>query len=255
MAQPIAFVLLDRHVVPDMNAVAAAIRARHPDVPVEVAAAGEAGQAAGSPLISCAGQMVVVMSIPAALPRDEGVLDTASRTWPQAKATFARHRAHLIVSTLGASENRLPVVRAMTAVIGAIMATVPVRTGVLWSRVAVSAEHWLQMSPAAFAPYPSFPFMLWVGIYPFRDGALIGAVTYGLASFVGREIELEGNGADLSNIIDKVAGLTAYLIERGEVIPDGHTFGGSETERLALRHATSRRFANLPVLLATCPAA
>ena len=64
MAQPIAFVLLDRHVVPDMNAVAAAIRARHPDVPVEVAAAGEAGQAAGSPLISCAGQMVVVMSIP-----------------------------------------------------------------------------------------------------------------------------------------------------------------------------------------------
>jgi hypothetical protein len=114
MAQPIAFVLLDRHVVPDMNAVAAAIRARHPDVPVEVAAAGEAGQAAGSPLISCAGQMVVVMSIPAALPRDEGVLDTASRTWPQAKATFARHRAHLIVSTLGASENRLPVVRAMT---------------------------------------------------------------------------------------------------------------------------------------------
>jgi hypothetical protein len=87
---------------------------------------------------------------------------------------------------------------------------------------------------------------------PFRQGAAFGAVTHGLSSFVGREIEFE-DGRDLSSVINKVAGLASYLIQHGDVIKDGQTFGASETERLKVQHAISREYAGLPVLRVTAP--
>jgi hypothetical protein len=75
------------------------------------------------------------------------------------------------------------------------------------------------VSRSAFAPYPDDPFLLWIDIHPFRYDSAIGAVTTGMASFVGREIELEGGGLDLSSVLNKVAGLSVFLIERGSVIP------------------------------------
>jgi hypothetical protein len=56
---------------------------------------------------------------------------------------------------------------------------------------------------------------------------------------------------DGARIVSKVAGLAVYLIERGSVIPDGNTFGADQTERIKVHHATSRRFADMPILLAT----
>jgi hypothetical protein len=127
---------------------------------------------------------------------------------------------------------------------------------VLWeSLVAHPAARWLEMSRTAFAPYPQFPYHLWVSIHPFRDGVVTGAITFGLSSFVGREIDLEGVGLDPRTVLDKVAGLAAYLLERGAVVRDGDTIGASETERLQVRHVTSRRVAGLPVLLTTPQAA
>jgi hypothetical protein len=248
----IAFVLLDQSIDPDMRAVAEAIRTRHPGTAVSL----PDDRDAASPMIVCAGKIVVVMSMPAPAPRDDGVVGPASVTWPQARAAFDRHRAHLIVSVLGENPHPLPNTRVMTAVIGGLIAAVPGCVGVVWAgRVAGPAERWLDMSRNAFAPHPDFPFMLWIGIHPFRDQSMIGAVTYGLSSLVGREIEFEGTGADIGNIVRKVAGLAAYLIERGSAIPDGNTVGVDETERIKVRHTTSRRFADTPILLATLPGA
>jgi Domain of unknown function (DUF4261) len=254
MDRPMAFVLLDRPVAPDMAAVVAAIVRRHPGTPASVPGEAKPGQRNDSPLLLCAGEFVVVMSMPAPVPRDDGVIARAAAAWPQARATFDRHRAHLIVSTLGTSEHPLRLARPVTAVVGALIAAVPGCLGVVWGQVAHPAERWLGMSRAAFAPYPEFPFKLWVGIHPFGYGSSVGAVTSGLAAWVGREVEFEGDGLDLSKIVDKVAGLAAYLIERGSVIGDGETFGASGDERIQVHHAMSNRFSGLPVLLATAGA-
>jgi hypothetical protein len=71
--------------------------------------------------------------------------------------------------------------------------------------------------------------MLWVAIHPFRYDSGVGAVTTAV------EIEFEGERLGQPDIINKVGGLAAYLIERG-MIDDGD----SETERLKARPSASR---------------
>ena len=41
-----------------------------------------------------------------------------------------------------------------------------------------------------------------------------------------------------------------YLIEHGDVIKDGDTFGGSEAERITVRHAMSSHIPGVKILLA-----
>jgi hypothetical protein len=109
---------------------------------------------------------------------------------------------------------------------------------------------WSTFARSAFVPYPEtgYPFMLWIDIVPFRSEGAFGAVTNGLAAFAGREIEFETDQPDLHDVLTKVGGLAAYLIEHGPVLRDGDTFGASESERITVRHATSSRFAGLAVL-------
>jgi hypothetical protein len=244
----ISLVLLNRPMTPDMNAVAEAIRGRYPDIPVSVLS-----EAAEQALIVCGGKIVVVMSIPAQAPQDEDVMVRAGATWPQVRETFKRHRAHLVVAMMEDDADPQEAARIVTAVIGGLLAVVPGCLGVIWGgRVANPADRFLDMSKQAFAPSPGFPFMLWISIHPFRQGATFGAVTHGLMSFAGREIEFEG-GRDLPGVLNKVAGLASYLIQHGDVIKDGQTFGASETERLKVRHAISREIAGLPVLRVMAP--
>ena len=154
---------------------------------------------------------------------------------------------------MGEDNNALAKVRIATALVGGLIAAIPGCIGVVWGKVAHPADRWLEMSQRAFAPFPDFPFTLWVGIHPFRSDSGVGVVTSGLATFVGREAEVEGRAADLPILINRVAGLAAYLIERGSVISDGDTIGISEAERITVRHMTSRRFLGLPVLFAGSP--
>jgi len=250
--QPIAFVLLEHPVEPDLAAVVAAIRARHPGVSAQVP--GSAPRS-NTTLIQCDGALVALMSMPAPVPRDAATIARAEATWPQAAATIGAHRAHLVVSALDKDLTRLRAARVVTAVVGAAIAAVPGCVGAIWNgRVAYPAAVWLEMSRAAFAPYPDFPFMLWLSIHPFRHDSGIGAVTFGLLSFVGREIEFEAKGLDPPGVINRVAGLAVYMIERGSVIPDGHTFGANEQERIQIHHVRSQRFSGLPVVLASVTA-
>lgn len=189
------------------------------------------------------------MSMPAPIPQDAGLWARAATTWPESKAVAARHRGHLIISMLGKSEQPLVAARVTTAVIGALIATMPECCGVVWAgRVARPADLWLEMSRDSFAPYPDYPFRLWVDILPFRSGAKIGAVTMGLSAFVGREIEFVTGKLTLSALFDKVAGLSVYLIEHGSVVKDGDTIGASASERIQVRHTNSDAFGGLPVL-------
>jgi hypothetical protein len=68
---------------------------------------------------------------------------------------------------------------------------------------------------------------------------------------VGREIEFEGARLGLSDVINKINGLAADLIENGMVINDGDSVGASEKEPLKAIYTTSKRFSGWPVLLVT----
>jgi len=245
----LALVLLDNPVTPDMSAVNKVLHARHPELATEAGDGGGAQQAsADSPLIRCGNELVAVMSMPAPIPHDQGLWARAATTWPESKVVAARHRGHVIVSMLGKSEQPLVAARLTTAVIGALIATLPEACGVVWAgRVARSADLWLETSIDSFAPYPDYPFRLWVDILPFRSGAKIGAVTMGLTAFVGREIEFVTGKLTLSALFDKVAGLSVYLIEHGSVVKDGDTIGVSASERIQVRYKNSDVFGGLPV--------
>ena len=251
--RPINVILLDEPVALDMQAVAQAIRSRHPNVPVDVISAEAKGPGSkDSPLIRCDGEFVVVMNMPAPAPREQGidaVWTRATIAWPEAIAVRDRHRAHIIVATLAEGKAPLPEARILTAVIGGLLDTVSQCSAVMWGpRVARSAAHWKEQSRAAFAAYPDYPFLLWVDLLPMKTATGIEAITVGLSSFVGREIEFDAGRLELADVLDKMAGLSAYLIEHGDVIKDGDTFGGSASERIKVNHAVSTRIPGLQVL-------
>src|SRR4051812_27874613 len=248
---PIAFVLTDHMQLPDMGAVARALRRRHPDLEVEVSDT-DADQA-GGPLIRCGGEFITIMSMPGpVLPyASDPAWARASGYWPEAQARAAarRGRGHIIITPTGMPTSRLQTTRILTAVAAAVIASTPECRAVVWDgRMVRSAEAWLQLSESAFVRYPDYPITGWIDIVPFRSGAMLGAVTMGLSGFVGREIEFETANWDIGNVLEKVAGLAAYLIEYGDVVRDGHTIGCSQEERLTVRHTTSTRFPGLPVL-------
>ncbi|WIW44632.1 DUF4261 domain-containing protein [Bradyrhizobium sp. 62B] len=98
---------------------------------------------------------------------------------------------------------------------------------------------------------PTIPSGCGSTFFRFRSGAKIGAVTIGLSAFVDREIEFVTAKLTLSGLFDKVAGLSAYLIEHGSVVKDGDTIGASASERIQVRYRNSDAFGGLPVFYCT----
>lgn len=204
-------------------------------------------------LIRCGGELVTLFSLPGpVLPHaDNPIWIRASAVWPEARLAGIRHGGHVVIGLVGTRTPRLRSARVLTAVAGALAATAPDCCAVAWDgRVARSAETWRTMARGAFTPYDTlgYPFMLWIDVVPFRSETTFGAVTVALSAFADREIEFETDRADLSDILTKVGGLAAYLIEHGPVVGDGNTFGGSAEERITARHVISTRFPGLPVL-------
>jgi hypothetical protein len=252
MPGPTAFVLLDGPIRLDASRIRESLTARHPGVPVSVQ---NDSDPASSIELNCAGSAVVVMERAVRLPDGwQQVAHRAAMHWPDAEATCARHRAHLVVFAIGESENRLQIARVVTAVVGALVATNSPCSAVLLNWVANSSQTFAELSCSAFAPYPDFPSALWVSMHPFRDSpSRVVVLTMGLKGFIGREIELEGPAAQLELVLTTAHGLVAYLLQDGVTMHDGDTIGESATERIPVRLLDSRRFQGLPVFAASLP--
>jgi hypothetical protein len=253
--RPINIMLLDEPTAIDMRAVAQAIRDRYPDVPTDVIDGEPSGPGSKeSPLIRCNDEFVVVMNNPTALerkPEVDAIWTRASIAWPPAIEARDRHRAHVIVAALSEGKAPLAQARILTAVIGGLLDCLPQCSAVMWGpRVARSAADWKTLSRTAFATYPDCPVLLWIDVLPAQMPTGIEVFTVGLSSFIGREIECEVGGLPLPATLNKIAGLTGYLVEHGDVINDGNTFG-DEAERMSVSHAMSAHRPDLPVLRVT----
>jgi len=243
----------------DSATVIAALRQRHRDQPIEpMTGATPSGKAAETMMLRCAGAELVVMAMPMPLPKEEWKLPVLRvlAQWVEGSAVFSAHKAHLVVTTLAEPSDRLLSARSIAAAVGAMIAVVPGCRAVLWANlVAHSAETWEAVSRDAFAPYPVFPYPLWVSLHPFKEGEKIGLISFGLMAFVGREIELEPCNMTPAGAMKKAAALAVYLMQNGPVLKDGETFGATPTERILVRHVQSKRVPGLPVLQAIAEAA
>jgi hypothetical protein len=254
MSQPPgAFIVFDTPVRLRSSRIAHAFRERYPGVPAPEVPEG----ATDIPMMQFAGVMLALMQFDARIPDGwQSTAKGATAHWPQAEAVFGRHRAHVMIHTMGADEtNRLHVAQTVSAAIGAILETHPESSGVLWDlSVAHSRDLFSELSRWAFSPYPDFPTALWVSIHPFRtEGDRIGAVTQGLSKFFGREIELLGATSQFKAIVSTARRLSTYLVQGDLPMRDGDTFGESASERILVQFRISDRFAGLPIIAATLP--
>jgi hypothetical protein len=252
MSGPGAFVLLDAPTELSPSRISDALAARHPDVPIVIPPRDDGGSTKAT-LLNISGSIVVLMQFDAPLPDGwQGAASRAMIHWPEAEAVFARHRAHIIVSIMGESENRLWIARVVTAVVGALVASHAKCSAVLWDlTVANSSQVFAELSRSAFAPYPDFPSALWVSTNPFQDpDSLIVVLTIGLSNFIGREIELEAQASQLEALLTTARGVATYLLQDGVELREGETIGASATERIPVRFMESRRFEGLPVIAA-----
>jgi Domain of unknown function (DUF4261) len=246
-----AFILLREHEPPEPAAIIRALNKRHPELSSIIRESPPV--AGGNPYNSIflfGERLVAILSIGAPLPYDANVINRVKRVWGDAPEAFQSHRAHLSVSLLG-KDRSLEAARILTAVVGAILETVQGAMGVLWNTsIAQPASVWKEASTRSFDPYPDFPMSLWFNINPFQYEAGVGALTFGLAPFIGCEVEFEGGDLDLAVVVNRVAGLSAYLLEKGDAVKDGDTVGVSDAERIKVHRVNSRRFGGMPVLTA-----
>lgn len=255
MKRLIGHILLDALVPIDHALLIDAMSKRHPGIQVR-AHTGPAGGALPNhaAILRVDDEAVVVMSMPMPLPKEEWERPTlrASSTWPQAQPTISRHKGHIVVSTLGEPTHRFESARRLAAVIGCLIAITPSATAVVWEALVVrQSEFWLEASLDAFAPYPAFPYPLWISLHPFVENEKIGVISFGASSFAEREIELEPQAAPAEAVVQKAAGLAVYLLQNGPVLEDGDTFGATESERFFIRRTTSKRVPGLSVLNAS----
>ncbi len=159
--------------------------------------------------------------------------------WPNGKKAAAEHRSHVIVATMGG--DRTPVENAIVVTRLALIALkVYDGIGVYWGNASVSNsreafELWCEGvsdKHLAVAMWLRYQF-----VRP-AQGA-IGIYTLGMDQFGLMDIEVDRCKMDPQELFGFVANIAHYLILQGPVIKDGETVGGSENERILVRHRPS----------------
>ena len=67
----------------------------------------------------------------------------------------------------------------------------------------------------------------------------VGLYTLGMSQFGLMDIEVDRCRRDPQDLFEFVSNIAHYLIQSGPVIADGNTVGGSEDERILVRHRPS----------------
>ncbi len=247
-----AFILLKEHEQPTASAIVEALNKRHPELASIIHEAPSEHTAKPNDSFFLFGErLVAILSIGAPLPYDANVINRVKRVWADAPHAFESHKGHLSIYVPGKDNSSLETARIITAVAGAVLEVVQGALGVLWNTsIAQPASVWKEKSKCSFSPYPNFPMSLWFSINPFQYESGVGALTFGLTPFIGCELEIEGGDLNLAVVVNRAGGFSAYLLERGESIKDGDTFGVSDAERIEVRRALSTRFGGMPVLKA-----
>jgi len=173
--------------------------------------------------------------------------------WPNIRSDFGQHRSHIVVSTFGNLEDRESFLEAaliVTLVSGAIV-WLKDGLGTYWPHAEYITDPEDSIKAAYMAANRAPPVGQWVRL-SLRPGPdkTIGIFTSGLLPFIGREIEFPPDPSlSPGMMMERIAGLSKYLIANGLVIKDKETIGISNDERIRVRYARSRNKPDTPVLV------
>jgi Domain of unknown function (DUF4261) len=202
----------------------------------------EVDEEKGMVSISHDGEFVGILAhMPAPVPEGEAAHNAdANFLWPNGKEEAEKHQSHVIVTNMGAEEQS-PVDSAISV---SKLALVALKLfdglGVYWGNANVSNSREVFEDFCENISQEQLPVPVWLRFQPIQTGDdQVGIYTLGMQQFGLMDIEIDDSPMDLEDLFFFVVGIAQYLIDNGPVIEDGNTVGGSEDERIVVRHRPS----------------
>jgi hypothetical protein len=172
--------------------------------------------------------------------------------WPEVRDDFSHHRSHIALSMnkpINDFGDFLEAAFTITVLTGAIC-QISDAIGTYWDDAEWLTARDDTLAAAMEACQGEPPVNQWIrlSLRPGKDDTT-GIFTRGLQPFVGREIEFPPTDLmDIEDMIDRVSGLSKYLILNGLVVKDNDTVGMSRNERLLVTYKDSNINPGTPVL-------
>lgn len=158
--------------------------------------------------------------------------------WPDALKDIARGKAHLTVASRWSKSSRLDAHLRHMMLIRELVEQLPV-IGIVWGSVLTPAENFKGEFQVAMSR--KVPTLLWVLIqYTKQPNGNVLMSTVGMRDFDHMEIETESS-LPMQESYDIVRNLATTIIGQNKPIPDGDTVGGSQEQRIKVRHKRSFR--------------
>ena len=179
--------------------------------------------------------------MPAPIPNHEAEENADGNfLWPNGKDEAAEHRSHVIVTNFGAGD-QTPI-RSAIAVSRLALAALKLfdGIGVYWGNASVCNSREVFEGFCENISEEHVPVPVWLRFQLVRasdDG--VGLYTLGMSQFGLMEIEVDRSRMKVQDLFEFVSNIAHYLIQSGPVIADGNTVGGSEDERILVRHRAS----------------
>lgn len=158
--------------------------------------------------------------------------------WPDAMKDIARGKAHLTVASRWSKSSRLDAHLRHMMLVRELVEQLPV-IGIVWGSVLTPADNFKGEFQVAMSG--KVPTLLWVLIqYTKKPNGNVLISTVGMRDFAHMEIETESS-LPMQETYDLVRNLATYIIGQNKPIPDGDTVGGSQFQRIKVRHKPSFR--------------
>jgi len=160
--------------------------------------------------------------------------------WPDGKDEAAKHRSHVIVTNITAGE-QTPI---QSAIAVSRLALVALKLfdgiGVYWGNASVCNSREAFEGICEDISEKHVPLLVLLRFQFVRapdDG--VGLYTLGMRQFGLMDIEVDRCQMEPQELLEFVGNVAHYLVQSGPVIADGNTVGGSEEERILVRHRPS----------------
>ena len=229
-----ANILLERPWDLNIDAIASALRSLFPEIGEVDSIPGQSdGDDAGVLIIE--GATIIVQSVRRPFPLEDLTPPLRPLRAAGADDAAARHRAHLVISAGGALPG-LEGAEAYAAVVHFVAAaclTITPALAVFWksgyalarAETFTTAANMLLHGGMPVGTWISFATVVPTGMRP-EDG--MGMVTYGMRSFIGRELELAPRPCDARVAFQMISAVCRQILNRGTQLTDGSTIHSTE---------------------------
>jgi hypothetical protein len=221
---------------PNIDAALAWVRERFPDCPA-------IGQPEGSDdtfTAAIPGGQIGGTFVSAPIPPGDLEGPTAlAWHWPSATVDVERHVAHEICFASSSEMDRVALRLLHSRVIAGV-AAVSKASGVYVGSSLLVREGQAYVADIEQSDRDSLPIFSWLGFNPVAEEPGRSAYTTGLREFGLLELEVRHSSLQWESLFEFLANVAQYQIANNLQIGDGETVGGSEDERLQVRHLASQ---------------